>query len=294
MIDERTLHRLGGIASALQLRGTGATSEELTAAVRSGRLRRLRRGVYALPDAAPVAVAAVLARGRLSCVSAARTYGLWAGSDPRLHLQFSGHARAGPVESPHVRHWLPTEHSAEVWRVTVADCLRSVARCADEETAVAVFDTALTAGVVTLRQLRAVLSGQLVNVRRRGMLARPGSDSGVESIVRQRLQARGHVVEQQVQVAGVGRVDLRIVGELFLEIDGFAFHRDREAFERDRVRDARLAALGSPRLRVSAAQVTEDWTAVLDTLDRVLARSRHSANSQERRDQLGAPPRFIH
>ncbi|MDN4598696.1 type IV toxin-antitoxin system AbiEi family antitoxin domain-containing protein [Leifsonia virtsii] len=264
MIDERTLHRLGGIASVLQLRATGATSDELTAAVRTGRLRRLRRGVYALPEAPTAAVTAVLARGRLSCVSAARTYGLWAGPDPRLHLQFSGHARAGPVESPHVRHWLPTERSAEVWRVTLADCLRSVARCADEETAVAVFDTALTAGLVTLRVLRAVLSGQPVNVRRRWMLARPGSDSGVESIVRQRLQARGHVVEQQVHVDGVGRVDMR------------------------------LAARGSPRLRVSAAQVTEDWTAVLDILDRILTRSAHSANSQDRRDQLGAPPCFIH
>lgn len=291
MIDERTLHRLGGIASTLQLRATGATSEDLTAAVRAGALRRLRRGVYALPDAPPAAVAAVLARGRLSCVSAARTYGLWAGSDPRLHFRFGGHARAGPVEGPHVRHWLPTEHSAEVWRVTVADCLRSVARCADEETAVAVFDTALTAGLVTLRQLRAILAGQPVNARRRWMLARPGSDSGVESIVRQRLQARGHLVEQQVQVDGVGRVDMRIDGELFLEIDGFAFHRDREAFERDRVRDARLAARGSPRLRVSAGQVTDDWQAVVDAVDRVLA---HSANSQERRDQLSAPPCFIH
>lgn len=291
MIDERILHRLGGIASTLQLRATGATSEELTAAVRAGRLRRLRRGVYALPDAPAPAVSAVLARGRLSCVSAAHTYGLWGGSDPRLHLQFPGHARAGPVQDPHVRHWLPTEHSQEVWRVTVADCLRSVARCADAETAVAVFDTALTAGLVTLRELRAILSGQPVNVRRRWMLARPGSDSGVESIVRQRLQARGHVVEQQVHVAGVGRVDMRIDGELFLEIDGFAFHRDREAFERDRVRDARLAARGSPRLRVSAAQVADDWPAVLDAVDRVLA---HSANSQERRDQPHGPECFIH
>jgi very-short-patch-repair endonuclease len=291
MIDERTMHRLGGIASALQLRAAGASSDDVTAAVRAGRLRRLRRGVYAVPDAPVAAVSAVLARGRLSCVSAAQTYGLWAGSDPRLHLQFTAHARAGPVESPHVRHWRPTEHSTEIWRVTVSDCLRSVARCADEETAVAVFDTALTAGLVTLRQLRDLLEGQPVNVRRRWRLARPGSDSGVESIVRQRLQARGHVVEQQVHVAGVGRVDMRIDGELFLEVDGYAFHRDRDAFERDRLRDARLAARGSPRLRVTAAQVANDWPAVLDAVDGILA---HSANSQERRDQPGAVARSLH
>lgn len=291
MIDERTLHRFGGIASALQLRAAGATSDELTAAVRQGRLRRLRRGVYAVPDAPAAAVSAVIARGRLSCVSAARTYGLWAGSDRRLHLQFAAHARAGPVEDPHVRHWLPGEHSAEVWRVTAADCLRSVARCADEETAVAVFDTALSAGLVTVRQLRDLLAGQPANVRRRWTLARPGSDSGVESIVRQRLQARGHLVEQQVHVAGVGRVDMRIDGELFLEVDGFAFHSDRDGFERDRSRDARLAARGSPRLRVTAAQVADDWPGVLATVERVLA---HSANSQQRRDQPGSVACSIH
>jgi very-short-patch-repair endonuclease len=293
MIDERTIHRLGGIASARQLRAAGAFSEELSAAVGAGRLRRLRKGYYAVPGAPPAAVSAVLARGRLSCVSAARSYGLWGGSDQRLHLQYSSHARAGPtgVPDPHVRHWLPTEPSTEVWRVTVADCLRSVARCADEETAVAVFDTALSAGLVTLRQLRGILAGQPANVRRRWSLARPGSDSGVESIVRQRLQARGHVVEQQVHVEGVGRVDMRIDGELFMEVDGFAYHADRGAFERDRLRDARLGARGSPPLRVSAAQVLHEWPVVLDALERRLT---HSANSQEGRDQPGAVGCFIH
>lgn len=116
MIDTRTIDRLGGVASALQLRAGGATSEQLTAAVRDGRLRRLRRGFYALPDAPAAPMAAVVAGGRLSCVSAARTYGLWAGSDARLHLQYSSHARAGPSASAgrHVRHWLPTESAPEV------------------------------------------------------------------------------------------------------------------------------------------------------------------------------------
>lgn len=175
--------------------------------------------------------------------------------------------------------------------MSVADCLRSVARCADEETAVAVFDTALSAGLVTLRELREILAGQPANVRRRATLAHPGSESGVESIVRQRLQSRGHVVEQQVHVPGVGRVDMRIDGVLYLELDGYAFHRDREAFERDRLRDARLAAHGRLRMRVSAARVANDWPAVLQAIDGILE---HSANSQERRDQPGTVPCSTH
>ncbi|MBW8870640.1 MAG: type IV toxin-antitoxin system AbiEi family antitoxin domain-containing protein, partial [Leifsonia sp.] len=154
MIDQHTLTRLGGIASAHQLRAAGASSEQLSAAVRVGELRRIRKGVYALPEAPAMAIAAVVARGRLSCASAARTYGLGGGYDQRVHLQLAPNTRAGPCDGP-LRHWLPTEPTDELWRVTLADCLRSVARCADEETAVAVFDTAISAGLTNPLALRA-------------------------------------------------------------------------------------------------------------------------------------------
>jgi very-short-patch-repair endonuclease len=252
----------------------------LTAAVRDGSLRRLRKGIYAVPTASTAAVAAIAARGRLSCTTAARSYGLWAGDDVRLHLQFAPNARAGPRDGA-VCHWFPVEPQREAWRVSVEDCLRSVARCADEETAVAVFDTAISAGLTNPVALREVLSGQPANVRARASLARAGSDSGVESIVRQRLQRWGHVVDQQVHVGGVGRVDMRIDGTLYLEIDGFAFHKGREQFERDRARDAVLAARGLRSLRVSAAQVMGEWEVALSRIRSVLA---HSANSQQRWD----------
>ena len=277
MIDFVTVDRLGGIASARQLRAAGASSHELTAAVREGSLWRPRTGIYALPSAPAAAMAAIAARGRLSCVTAARSYGLWSGDYARLHLQFAPNARAGP-RAGHVCHWSPLEPHAEVWRVSLGDCLRSVARCADEETAVAVFDTAISAGFTDPVALREVLARQPVNVRARGGLARAGADSGVESIVRQRLQRLGHVVEQQVHVVGVGRVDMRIDGVVYLEIDGFAFHNDRRQFERDRARDAILAALDLRRLRVSAAQVLGEWGVVLSRIRSVLA---HTANSQE-------------
>lgn len=290
MIDFATIARLGGIATTRQLCAAGAFSADLTAAVRSGALRRVRKGYYASPSASPAAVRAVVLGGRLSCVSAAPSYGLWAGDERRLHLQFAPNARAGPSGGC-VRHWFAGEGNEQVWRLSVDDCLRSVARCADEETAVAVFDTAITAGLVDPIALRLVLDGLPVNARARAALARPGSDSGVESIVRQRLQAAGHLVEQQVHVPGVGRVDMRVDGLLYLEIDGFEFHGDRAAFERDRVRDAVLAAAGSSRLRVSAAQVRGDWAHVREQIERILA---HSANSQERRDQPGRVGCSIH
>jgi hypothetical protein len=274
MIDQHTLTRLGGIATAHQLRAAGASSEQLSAAVRTGELRRIRKGVYALPTASHDALTAVVARGRLSCVTAARTYGLWGGDDTRLHLQLAPNTRAGP-RGGCVRHWLPTESHEELWRVSLADCLRSVGRCADEETAVAVFDTAISTGLTNPLALRDVLAGTPANVRARALLARPGTDSGVESIVRQGLQRRGHLVEQQVHVDGV----------LYLEVDGFEFHSDRQAFDRDRQRDAGLGSRGLARMRVSAAQVRRNWPTVLRAMDAILA---HSVNSQGARDQAGA------
>lgn len=259
---------LGGIATSSQLVSTGVTSRELTAAVRGGALLRPRRGVYALPSAPPTGIAAVAHGGRLSCVSAARSYGLWGGVDGRTHLRVPPHATRLP-EGECVRHWVAGDPHRECWRVSVADCLRSVVRCAGEETAVAVLDTAVSAGLVTIAGIERIFAGHPKPVRLIAARARPGSDSGIESLARQRLEARGHVVEQQVHVAGAGRVDMRIDGVLYLELDGFAYHSGREAFERDRARDAALALAGR-RLRISARQVLEEWEAVLAVVERVL------------------------
>ncbi len=51
------------------------------------------------------------------------------------------------------------------------------------------------------------------------------------------------------------RVDLMIGERLIVEVDGREHHSDPVAFERDRVRDARLSALGYRVLRFSCNQV---------------------------------------
>lgn len=259
----------GGIATSSQLVAAGVKARELTDAVRGGHLLRPRRGVYALPSATPLALAAVRQGGRLSCVSAARSYGLWGGVDGRTHVRVPSHATRLPPGDA-VRHWVDGEPHRECWRVSIADCLRSVVGCASREMAVAVIDTALSAGVVTLSGVHRMFADQPRWMRDIAAESRPGSDSGVESLVRQRLEARGHVVQQQLHVAGVGRVDMRVDGVLYLEIDGFAYHSGRAAFERDRARDAGLALAGGRRLRVSARQVLEEWESVLGVVEGVL------------------------
>jgi very-short-patch-repair endonuclease len=266
------LSSLGGAASLAQLTAAGATPRALTQAVRDGRLLRPRRGMYALPSIAVPMLEALRLGGRLSCISAAQTYGLWAGSDHRTHVRLP--PQTTRIPSPATRtvlHWTHSEPHREPGRVSVADSLRSVVQCADEETAVAVLDTALGAGLVTLGRLSAIFAGESRRARDVAARARPGSDSGVESIVRQRLASAGHIVEQQVAVPGVGRVDLRVNGILLVEIDGFAYHASSEAFERDRARDTALVVSGARRLRFSATQVLREWGYVAEAIHSVLA-----------------------
>ncbi|MFF1878108.1 type IV toxin-antitoxin system AbiEi family antitoxin domain-containing protein [Leifsonia sp. NPDC058230] len=262
----------GGIASRAELTRAGAHPIELTAAVRAGRIVRPRRGTYALADTTGPMLEAARLGARLSCVSAARSYGWWAGFDPRLHLRVSASARSLPELGPDVVvHWKNSGAAREIWRVSPADCLRSVVRCADTETAVAVLDTAVASGSVRLSDLRAWFETEPKWTGFVAERARPGSESGIESIVRQRLTAAGHLVEQQVTVPGVGRVDLRIDGWLFVELDGFAYHSSREAFERDRIRDLAFATQGERRLRFTANQVLREWDAVRDAIRTVLS-----------------------
>lgn len=266
------LDRLGGAATTRQLRCAGATSRELAAAVACGRILRVRSGRYVAAGAPDGTRKAAALGARLSCVSAARSYGLWGGTDPRLHVVIPPNAgRAGAPDGGVVRHWRKAGDHPECWRVSLPDCLRSVVRCADAETAIAVLDMALSSGKVTPTALERIFAGEPRRSAAVASRAVPGSDSGVESILRQRLAARGHRVEQQIAVPGVGRVDARVDGVLFVEVDGFEFHSDRGAFARDRVRDTGFALIGARRLRFAAQHVIQEPEAVVDTVEDVLA-----------------------
>ncbi|MGH2916089.1 MAG: type IV toxin-antitoxin system AbiEi family antitoxin domain-containing protein [Solirubrobacteraceae bacterium] len=56
-----------------------------------------------------------------------------------------------------------------------------------------------------------------------------------------------------------------------VEIDGFAFHGTRDAFERDRRKDARLRAAGVLVIRITWRQLTDEPLAVVADLARALA-----------------------
>jgi very-short-patch-repair endonuclease len=272
---------LGGIATRQQLLAIGFAGTDLTRAVRSGRIRRVRQARYASPMAHPDRVAAARVGGMLAGPSAAGTYGLWDGTDPRLHISvgrnsarlrtnlppsFRDRTTLTPDSSarPIVLHWIEggavPERGPECWRASFGDSLRQTVAWCDTETAIACLDTALAVARCTRAQIAAIFATASASDRLTASRCRYGSDSGSESLVRQRLDALGIPYRQQVEIAFVGRVDFGLVGtRIVIEVDSWRHHGDREAFERDRRRDAELVARGFTVIRLTYQRVMTDW-----------------------------------
>ena len=277
-----TIEELGHIATRRQLVARGFSGYALTTAVRRGEIRRIRRGWYASSEGRGDRAEAVRVGGRLSHSSAARDYGLWPGFDTRLHITVTRGAsrlrwrRQPSFDTPDnseretVVHWVRRGRqdltSTRTWRVGLVECLRQMVATTDEETAIACLDTAMAVHKLKEHDIRRIFRTQPKRSRRLAALARVGSDSGPESIVRQRLKYIGVRPAQQVSVPGVGLVDMLVDGFLVIEIDGRMYHSDPSAFENDRRRDALLTAAGFTVLRFSYRQVMFDWPFVVGVI----------------------------
>ena len=261
----------GGVVRTATLVSHGWTRSRLRCGVRTGRLRRLRRGWYAFPGADPEGVRAVASGGVLGCVSALKFYGVWDLHQSRLHVHRSefGRRRGGgrvcwcrPVGD---------RCSPSSGVDDVVDALRSASCCVADEDFVVVVDSAIDRGLVSRAEVVQCLSGISDRVDRLlGLTDR--AESGTESLVRLRLRARNIIVWPQVSIPGVGRVDFLIGKRLVLEVDSVEHHLSRQNYQRDRVRDQKLVALGYLVVRVTWEQVMSGWEEVED---RILTIIRH-------------------
>lgn len=247
-------------------------------AVRAGALRRIRRGWYAAPDATAEELQAAAACGSLSCISLLAEAGAFRPPDERLHLAITSSSRPRPaVLDPRVvTHWSHRVREAEYRsiRVTREEALAQVFQCQPLALAIAVADSCLRLRLMTPNALAAVvnvLPSRLSGVIR---LVDARAESGSESVARVGLVLQGLACDVQVEVPGVGRVDLVVDGWVLIEVDSRAWHDDERAFQRDRRRDRAAAALGYTSLRLTYADVMYDWPRTLDSILAVLARGR--------------------
>lgn len=262
-----------GIVHLSELRTLGTDPRT---AIRDGTLKRLRPGWFAAPGAPPEQFRAVLAAGVVSCISFFAARGVHRPEDDRMHLGVTGSSSARSPSADLLLQWggrTPPAHlpSAEA---TPERSLEHVLLCQPPDQAVAVIDSALHLGVLGPGLLASTLA--LLPARLRPLLpAFDGrAESGLESLTRFRLRACGILCRSQLEIAGVGRVDLLIDDWLVIELDGRRWHVVEEAFVHDRRCDAAAARLGYAVLRCGYADVAHDWDRTLATICATLERGR--------------------
>jgi len=274
-VDAAALFQGRTVATRATLLALGATGYDLTAAVRAGRLIRVRRGHYALPTLEPRTWQAVRIGGVLTCISAADHYGIWVPVHREAHVAMRPNAsrmrrpRRRPERlTPHNRggcalHWWPLLDEPGAHAVTVLDCLAHIIRCQPRPIALAALDSALHHRLITWPEVERVFGA--VPMKHAGLMSEidARSMSGLETIVRTLLRDAGLDVRLQVPFRGVGRVDLVVEGCVVVETDGRRFHEGPEREHRDYRRDAVLASRSRTTLRFEYWQVMREPELVL-------------------------------
>lgn len=244
---------------------------EIAHAVQVGALRRVRRGWYATQDAPPTLVAAARAGGRLTCLEALRLHGAWVLPSRDVHVRVASGVAVS--RGPGLRiHWTAARVGPGLDPIECA--LSQAVGCADLRALVVAADSLVQRRLLTRNVLEQVLR-ESPRGRRILKLVDPRAESGIETVVRLALHRRGIRSKPQVVVAEVGRVDFLVGERLVLEVDGFEWHGDRVAFERDRARDRELVRRGYAVMRVTYRQALGEIDAVASDVAELVQRREH-------------------
>lgn len=251
--------RQWGVVTTGQLAAAGLGDNAVRHRVAHGRLTRVFRGVYQVgPIAAPNGrlMAAVLATGGvLSHHSAAAVWGFRPphGGDVHVKVTSEGRSRAG------IR-----VHRTASLDAAVHNGLRlTTPRRTLDDLAPLLAPTELA---------RAVEEAQ---IRRLAVPDRTAEPQFTRSEAERRLlklirAARLPAPATNVRVAGWEVDALWPRHKLVVEVDGYAYHGNRAAFERDRRKDAALIAAGYRVVRVTWRQIADEPHVVVALLARLL------------------------
>ncbi len=291
-IDRRimALARPHGVVARDHLIAARISRDVIDNRVRAGWLRPMYRGIYAVgpiqSDDAP-AQAAVLACGDRAALSHE-----WAAVGWRMLR----HELRGPVDVSVPAPRCPRHRGIRVHRVQPLppDEVTRLRQIAVTTPARTLLDLAATLPARELEQAIALAERTYARTQHRlaALLARyparPGTPKLRELLHDPRPPALARSEAEERFLALVRRaglpapeVNVPIHGyeidflwreeRLAVEIDGYAFHADRAAFEADRRRDADLAARGTHVMRITWRQITTEPEATLVRLAQAIA-----------------------
>lgn len=267
----------GGVARTTHLRRVGISRTRLDKALEAGRIVRLRRGLYSLPDAAGPLGLAMRHNALLTCLSAAPTYRLWTLKDAAVIHLAPGHKKsvAGTVSHGRILHsvhpWLPV--------AGLADVLIHALHCLPVVESLALVQSAAQRGDITVEFLRRKLPGNR-NARARAVLDHviPRADSILEVLANYHFRNAGLQVRRHVELPGVGEVDFLIEECLVVETDG-ATHLEPCQVKKDRSRNNATVVGGRLCLRFGYAEVVHEPQRMVAQVLAVLEQSRRGAFS---------------
>lgn len=283
-----------GVVSQRQLLGLGYSEGAIARAIQAGRLHRLHRGAYNLGHPAAsrhgMYLAAIFSCGEgalISHFSAAWLWGLYPNwtRTPEVTAPFRGHRRAG----------IRIHHS-------------TILEAEDQATLRSIPVTAVPRVLLDLgtRQTDKQIESLLEKAERRGLLdvgaidsliARSGRHAGRKRLQRATALYRSPIMSRArterlffdlVKRAGLPRpaintfvagheIDAYWERERFaVELDGYATHRTRAAFERDPVRIEDLKLAGIDAIRITARRLEREPDEVVKRLRLLLGQRRRT------------------
>lgn len=282
--------RQHGVVSTGQLLSLGLSRRAISRRVSAGRLHRIHLGVYAvghrLLSSRGRWQAAVLAGGPGAVLSHSAAASLWdlraigqAAIDVTVPAR--GRRRQPRIVIHQARCLDPRDVTSRerIPVTTVSRTLLDVAEILDRRQLERTFEQAERLRLLDLQALERMLARSTGRrgVRALGALVReattaPPTRSELERRFLEFCRSSGLPRPcVNVLVAGM-EVDAHWPAQrLVVELDGHAFHRTRAAFERDRVRDARLQLAGQRVLRITHRRLEQEPAVVAGTVRALLA-----------------------
>ncbi|MBO1267869.1 endonuclease domain-containing protein [Arthrobacter cavernae] len=260
---------VGGVARVGLLRREGYSERAVRGLAAAGAVQP-RKGVWALPDADPEFLRAIIDDSLLTCASSASRYQLWLKDRPgRLHL--ASRHRRGQHSPRHGR--LRFEPDQHLPIASLEDTVIHGLTCLNEVDAVAMAQSAMQHHGVPRSLLEAEVTAKYYGMARKRLAKADGlSESVPEISARLLFESAGLTFRRQVQVPDVGRVDFLIDGWLIVEINGFQFHSSRAAWRKDMGRSNIAQTHGHAVLSYAPEQIWNSPDGVLAEIRAVLDR----------------------
>lgn len=196
--------------------------------------------------------------GRLTCMSAAKLYGLWTVDTHWTHLWFA-HSSSRDFGDNLVmdRHAKVPKLSLPAEPITsLLDTVVHALKCLPPRDALIIAESAVIQGHLEPDDLLKYLQSAREKAGRELVaLIDTRSQSALETAARLLFIEAGYSVIPQFSIKGVGHVDLLVEGRIVVELDGYDYHRSKTDFAEDRRRNNIAAMNGYTTLRFTFGDI---------------------------------------